>query len=417
MPIICVVTGLIATIVRVTTPASELRHKRLVWGPIPIINNKYWSLAMRNAGFASTTYMRSFFPSINKREDFDLVLAEQYRGMPLRVRELLAFWSSLRRFDVFVISFGGYFLGSWPFWRIENFFLRLAGKKVIVIPYGSDSYVLRRIRSVPTVHGLLMSYPMYARNQEAIARRVAYWCKHADCLLPGAMAPDGFGRWDAVLPSTLAVDTSVWQASTRVSTADGRTGTVFVAHAPNHRGFKGTEFVIEAVRILKSEGLAVELLLIEKMQNDELRRVLREQVDILVEQLVCTGYALTAVEGLATGLPVISNLEDDQYTETFRRWSFLGECPIVSADPESVANRLRALITRPELRHQLGRAGRQYVEKFHSLEASGLFFKAVLEYLYGQREAVINLYHPLTGELSRRSAPVSHPLVNNRILE
>jgi hypothetical protein len=413
-PPVYVVTLALAVAARLQRP-RELPHKRLVWGAVPIINNKYWSNALRAAGYSSTTYMRAFFPAINKRSDFDVVMSERFGPLPLRAKELLAFWESLLRFDVFVISFDGYFLGSWPLWRLESHFLRIAGKKVVVIPYGSDSYVLRNIRSVPVIHGLLMSYPVYARRQEEIAERVAHWCRNADCVLPGAMGPDGFGRWDALLPSTLTIDTALWTASRRESVADGVNGCVFVAHAPNHRGFKGTEFVVEAVRLLQQEGLRVELVLMEKLQNDELRRVLRHDVDILVEQLVFTGHGLNAVEGMASGLPVISNLEDGQYTQTFRRWSFLGECPLVSASPESVASALRKLVTRPQLRRQLGRAGRQYVEKYHSPAAAQFLFGAVIEYVFGARDSLINLYHPLLGEYSKLGPRVEHPLTDHRI--
>lgn len=38
---------------------------------------------------------------------------------------------------------------------------------------------------------------------------------------------------------------------------------IVVGHMPNHRGVKGTEFLIDAIERLKSEGVKVELLLIE----------------------------------------------------------------------------------------------------------------------------------------------------------
>src|SRR5690606_29484229 len=129
-----------------------------------------------------------------------------------------------------------------------------------------------------------------------IAQRVAYWSERADCIITGLMGVDGFGRWDVIIPSQLFLDTGLWSASQRESRADGKNGAVVVAHAPNHRGFKGTEFVLAAVETLKAEGLKVELRLIEGLQNDEVRRILREEVDILVEQLIYTGYALNALE-------------------------------------------------------------------------------------------------------------------------
>ena len=138
-----------------------------------------------------------------------------------------------------------------------------------------------------------------------------------------------------------------------------------VLHAPNHRGVKGTEFLIDAVEQLQSEGLPVELVLLERVPNETVRQAMQE-ADILADQFVCPGYGLAAIEGMASGLPVLCNLEREDATRLFRLYSFLGECPIVSTLPETLVEKLRALVTDPSLRHALGQAGRTYTEKYHS---------------------------------------------------
>src|SRR5512147_276490 len=66
------------------------RRKELIWGPEAIINNKYWSEAMRAAGYVSKTLMRET-SRINEKEDFDLyyddVTSKWIRS--LRFRKLL----------------------------------------------------------------------------------------------------------------------------------------------------------------------------------------------------------------------------------------------------------------------------------------------------------------------------------------
>jgi hypothetical protein len=260
-----------------------------------------------------------------------------------------------------------------------------------------------------------MSYPSAARDQTRISRQIDYWCQHADAVVTGIMGFDGFGRWDALVPSNIFLDLDDWARSRPASDHDGRAGIVRIAHAPNHRGFKGTEFVLDAVRQLQAEGLAIELLLLERMQNTEVKRCLAEEADILVEQLIFTGHGLNALEGLALGLPVVSNLEDDEALRVFRRWSYFSECPIVSGSPENLVDVLRKLVTQPALRQTLGAAGRAYVEKYHGLDSAVYLFTAVLEYLRGERESLINLYHPLLGEYPRRLPTVQHPLTDNKI--
>lgn len=390
---------------------------RLVWGSTPIINNSYWSSALRNAGYFSETCTVDFYSTINKREDWDKILSEEYRWAPRNLKYFIVFLHSLLIYDVYFISFNGFFLGNTPIKFLQAQILKLAKKKIIVLPYGADSYVYRNIRSISTIQGLLMSYPQLSKEQSRIAKDVEYWTEHADAILPGFMGPDGFGRWDAIMPSQLFIDLELWEVSSKNSRADGLSGEVVIAHAPNHRGFKGTEFVTHAVEQLKKEGLKIRLILLERLQNDQVREILQSETDILVEQLIFTGHGMNGLEGLASGLPTISNLEDETYTLPVRRWSYFSECPLVSAYPESLVDILRKLVTRPELRQELGKAGRAYVEKYHGLDSAQYLFSNVIEYVYGRKESLINLYHPLLGEYPNRSPKIQHPLVNNRIVD
>ncbi len=396
---------------------TYFRDARLVWGPTPVINNRYWSKAMQNAGWISQTLMEDFYSAINKREDFDEFITDRYWVLPKSIKLTIIFLESLFRFDVFFLPFSGWVLGKTPYWRLEAIILKLAGKRIVVIPYGADAFVYRNIRSTSLIHGLLISYPKASRMQDAIQQRVSYWCKHANCVIPGGMGPDGFGRWDVLLASSLHIDTEMWKPSMRFSPADGTNGTVYISHSPNHRGGKGSEFIIAAIDKLREEGLQVELVLTEKIQNDELRRILEYEIDILVDQIISTGHGMNGLEGMAIGLPVISNLEDDTYLLPMRRWSFFGECPIVSASPETIVEVLRKLVTRPILRHQLGRAGRQYVEKYHGYDSAQYLFSNVLKYIYGESDCLLNLYHPLLGEYTMRGPSIDHPLVKNHIID
>ena len=397
---------------------SRNAKPRLVWGSTPVINNRYWSQAMRLAGYQSETYTYQFYSAINSRSDWDRLLEEEWKFFPRIAKPLLAFLWSLLNYDIFFISADGFFIGNLPvIWRLQSPLLRLAGKKVVFIPYGGDAYVYRRIRSTSLLNGLLASYPMASRQQDQIEAKLDYWCRYSDACIPAVMGMDGFGRWDVVIPSVLFINLDEWKTSQRSSIADGRgNGVVTVCHAPNHRGFKGTEFLMEIVKQLQAEGLKVELILMEKIQNEQVRTVLRSQADILVEQIICTGYGMNGLEGLACGLPVISNLEDDNYVLPMRRWSYFSECPIVSASPESLVNVLRELIVNPELRRRLGEGGRKYVEKYHGLDSAAYLFTEVIEYVYERRESLINLYHPLLGDYPNRLPLLQHPLVNNRIV-
>jgi hypothetical protein len=228
--------------------------------------------------------------------------------------------------------------------------------------------------------------------------------------------PDGLGRTDALPYNPLTIDTRNWKPKKVYSANDGINGNVKIIHTPNHRGCKGTEFLIQAINELKSEGVMVDLILLEGVPNDEVKRIMQEKADILADQFISVAYALSGIEGMAVGLPVLANLEDSEYTTAFRRYSYLDECPILSSTPESLKKILRVLIRNPKLREELGKAGRQYVEKYHSEETAQYLFGAVYEKIWhGKDVDLINLFHPLKSDYNRSKPLVKHPLVENRL--
>lgn len=395
------------------------RRRELIWGPMPIINNKYWSAAVRVLGYESKTLMRTFY-NINTQSDYDIYyhdLLPQW-GKVSRLLTVLssyfAFFYIIRNAAVVHIPFSGSVLGSTPFWRIEAYLLKLANIKTIVIPYGSDAYLYSKVNDFSLRHALLVSYPTGAKNEALIQQRVTYWIKHASIIV-GTMMVEGIGRWDVLIASGVAIDLDMWQSKGTYSAADGKNAPVKILHAPNHRGFKGTEFLISAIKELQAEGIQVELVLLEKVPNSQVH-LLMQEVDILAEQFIATGYGLNAIEGMASGLPVMSNLDDDSYLRVFRRYSYFNECPVLSTTPETLKSNLRLLISSPELREQLGRAGRAYAEKYHSYAYAQFLFGAIYEKILHNKDVdLINLFHPLKSTYNEGRSPIEHPLIENKL--
>ena len=393
------------------------RRRLFIWGTTPIVSNKYWSEALKEQGLPSMTLMGGLY-IINRREDFDRYFEDFAPAFLPRVVRMglgtcLALVYALRNARVVHIPFNGFALDNSWFWALEPLLFRLAGVKVICLPFGADAYIYSRLIDPSLRYGLLASYPHFARQEVRLAARVSAWSRHADAVIAGFII-DGMPRWDVTLPQMFVIDTRQWQARSTYSTADGINAPVRILHTPNHRGFKGTEFIVAAAEKLKAEGLLVELILLEKVPNEEVRRVMGE-VDILAEQIIFTGYALSGIEGMASGIPVLANLESETYTRLHRRYGFLDECPILSTTPENIADNLRLLVTRPDLREALGRAGRAYAEKYHDYEAARFLFGSVYDKILEGRDVdLINLYHPLKSERARQLPRIEHPLVENR---
>lgn len=374
---------------------------RLIYGPQPIISIKYMSQAMRQLGYDAATFVNTVY-HINSRADYDYCRTDFFRSPVFRGRfggallrlcapYLTLLWL-LPRFDIFHFFFDGGFLSGSPLRFLEAQLLHLAGKKVVVMPYGSDVAALRQTHSFLMRQGLLMNYPALARREKAVLRQIDYFCRRADFVVACVYHCETLPRWDMLTTHYYPIDTQLWQPVAATSDADGVNGVVTVVHTPNHRGLKGTEFLVAACDALKAEGYQVELRLLEGIPNSEVRKIL-SQADILAEQFLL-GYALSAMEGMALGKPVMSNISDDYYYLVHRLYTGLDECPIVSTPVDQIKEKLRLLVVNPQLRRELGEAGRQYVLKYHSYAAVGRMWELIYRKLWYGEALDLSVWRP-----------------------
>ncbi len=86
-------------------------------------------------------------------------------------------------------------------------------------------------------------------------------------------------------------------------------GVITVVHAPNHRHYKGTRYLEDAVERCRGRGCGIELVLVEGLRNDEARKVY-ERADVIADQFLIGAYAMFALEGMALGKPVLCYLRE-----------------------------------------------------------------------------------------------------------
>lgn len=401
--------------------SSSENQPRILFGPCPIINNKYWSRALKSKGYISDS-MTTMVPKINRKEDFDFHANDIYpiskdpTVLERTKQRLAVFEYALKNYDLFVMAFRFTFLDGLPFEDKEYEIIKRLNKKVMIIPYGSDYYKYSKVIDASVKHNLMLNFPSEIYNEDKIINKVKYWVKNADFIQMGTMIDDA-SRWDILPVSSLCVELNRWKRNKPQNNADGVSEEVYIVHSPNHRGFKGTEFIIDAIEQLKFEGLKIKFILLENVPNEKVREILTEQSDILIEQIIFTGYGMNGMEGMASGNAVIANLDNKEITTIFRRYSYLNECPILSSSPENIKDNLRLLITNPVLRNQLGDACRKYVEKYNSTEAITAFFEQFIRKCWYGDPSVdsMNFFHPLRKESYNNSLPkIEHPLVENR---
>ena len=379
-----------------------------------MINYKYWKLAIEKVNYNAKTLVIDYY-FIHKKEDFDIYFFElipKYLSFNKKINNSIlgpffAFLFILKNASVLNTSFLSGALYNTMFWRLELLIYKFYGIKILISGYGGDFYVYSKVIDKSLTHSLLMSYKEPSRHERTIQARIDFLINKADIILNGIQL-DGIGRWDMLPVSFITLENSMIG-----NLKSKKSDIITIVHSPNHRGFKGTEFIIKAIEELKREGFKINFKLLEKLPNDKVLKILNEEADILVEQIIFTGYALSGIEGMASGIPVLSSLENENYTKPLRRYSYLNECPILSTSPENIKDNLKLLILNEQLREELGCLGIEYVKKYHSEKsAQYLFGKIYNQLLNNIDEDLINMYHPLKSEYVKKNY-IKTPLSNN----
>jgi hypothetical protein len=139
-----------------------------------------------------------------------------------------------------------------------------------------------------------------------------------------------------------------------------------VAHAPTHRGVKGTIYIIEAVAALKEEGYIFDFILVEGLSNQEAREIYKT-VDVFVDQVFAGWYGGVAVELMALGKPVMVYIREGDLGFIPREMA--DELPIIGITLRTLKESLRAVLELPRERlFDIGKKSRTYVERWHNPE-------------------------------------------------
>src|SRR5262249_45058988 len=136
-------------------------------------------------------------------------------------------------------------------------------------------------------------------------------------------------------------------------------------HAPSHRGFKGTRYVLDAIKRLQTEdAIDFEFILVEKLSHQDAIEVYK-RADLLVDQLLAGWYGALAVELMALGKPVICYLRQEDFR--FLPPGMGEELPMIGATPNSIYTVLKDWLTAPRSELiRLGQRGRQFMERWHN---------------------------------------------------
>jgi glycosyltransferase involved in cell wall biosynthesis len=296
------------------------------------------------------------------------------KGSP-RLRTIWTFLTVLWKYDIWVTFFSGKFFKKSAFDRYEAPLLKLAGIKIVTVPYGSDVTIFNGMHSRFDWLGRLWKdkafyYQDQKAHNEKVKSQIAYFNHCADFTIAGdhSLAPFLL-KYDLNF-KYFPIDCEAWKPLYETGNS-----VPLIVHAPNHRNVKGTDILLQACDRLKQQGLKFDLQLVERVPRNQVQEIYR-QADILAEQFIIGVYGLTALEGLALGKPVLTYLSEEHLQNP------VFNLPLVNTHSDNIEEVLKALILLPQLRKRLGLAGREAVERYQSCEAVGEVWDRIYRHLW-----------------------------------
>ena len=364
---------------RALTPKRARNQLRLVWAGPPLLSLVTASDAMKSAGYKSWTIANATYDNdVTRRFDQEALFRRRspygLNTLLLSCRASMLFCRAMFEADVLHGYFNGAILARTPLAKWEYRLWKAAGNYLVLMAYGSDSFVYRTLPPARWARAVMETYPRTEREDQAVERNVMEGSKLADavvgCIVHTACLP----RVDFNPVLWYPFDPNLEPVYPKA----GRP--VRIAHAANHQLIKGTEALEQAVARLVREGQPIELTVLERAKHADVLKAFAA-ADIVVDQLLF-GYALAALEGMALGKVVITGIDNSDLYEPVRRQGLLDNLPIIFSSPEKIYEDLLSLVENAELRSTLGLSTRTYAETVHSSARTVELFSSVYDFIY-----------------------------------
>lgn len=140
---------------------------------------------------------------------------------------------------------------------------------------------------------------------------------------------------------------------------------IVIFHGLIREEAKGTEYIREAMNRIQAEYPDKVTCIIDgKMPQDEYLQLMN-RTNVVVDQCKSYGYGMAALYAMAQGKAVLSGARYEAL-----EYASITDCPILEARPDSnqIYGQLKFLVDNPEMIAELGRKGREFVEKHHDCD-------------------------------------------------
>ncbi len=277
------------------------------------------------------------------------------RRIDLKTGDPTVFWQtfleSIDRFDIIHFHFARtFFPNAWggvpAFWDLPIY--RMLGKKVFFTFHGSDIRIRRIHEQVNP-----WSYYRYSdidADDDRTEKVIEAIRTYANRMFIQSIDYRHFVPEAEVVERV--IDLAAWPEQ-----APEQRARPVVLHVPSRRGTKGSQFIIEGMKQLVDEGVAVDFRLLEGVSHDEARRSI-QAADIVVDNVLTGDYEVVSLEAMASSRVAVANIQAAVAAA-------YPDAPVVSADPDTFVDRMRSLIANVDERRDLAARGRPYVARIH----------------------------------------------------
>jgi hypothetical protein len=171
----------------------------------------------------------------------------------------------------------------------------------------------------------------------------------------------------------------VLEGLAEIAAAPKPSGVFRVVTSSNHHGIDGTRFIVDAVDRLRGEGRAIELVVVSGLRFREALAIYKS-ADAFVGKLRLGYYNNANIETMMLGVPNFSYIRKE-YAH------IAPDCPIIVTTPDTVYDRLRHYLDRPDELREIGARGPDFVKQHH--HADLLVLRLIEQYnrVFQQRQA------------------------------
>jgi glycosyltransferase involved in cell wall biosynthesis len=310
--------------------------------------------ALRGIGYNSINIVpdTSDFEDLERQLPFDRKLYKRSTPKPLKLVRRTAFLREMVRDCAFVHYHGSVVTRvPWHSWLEGKLFDR-AQIPMLMSFTGSDARIISQAR-LNNPYFYLEPNDRHDEKVRVFLRSLSKSIRYVatDCEMIGYVAP----YFEKCFVFRQPVDLS------EIDYQEPRdTDCPVVLHVPTNLQVKGTEFIVNAVERLRSEGYRFQFRLKRQLTQKEFYREMAA-CDIYADEIRLGAHGLTPVETMAAGKPTITYIRED-LIEKYPR-----DLPLINSTPDTVYQKLKELITDADARRQIGIASRKYVEKYHDV--------------------------------------------------